>query len=157
MFTRMELEKLHLHFHHPSSGKLYNLLRREDPENTDPCVQDMLKQITKACANCSELYSSPFRFRTSIPPDELQFNHELDIDMMWISGQLVLHIIDTHTLYQMGELTKSKSAASLYDTFVMCWDTIFIGYPGKIRLDREPAFDSEEFWDIETEAGMTLQ
>ena len=31
LFNRKELEKLHLHFHHPSTDKLFNLLRRYDP------------------------------------------------------------------------------------------------------------------------------
>lgn len=31
LFTRTEFEKLQLHFHHPSSGKLYNLLKMGRP------------------------------------------------------------------------------------------------------------------------------
>lgn len=42
MFTRKELEKLNLHFHHPSSGKLFNLLKRADPQKSDPSAKQML-------------------------------------------------------------------------------------------------------------------
>ena len=31
LFTRAELNRLHKHFWHPSSGKLYNLLKRTNP------------------------------------------------------------------------------------------------------------------------------
>lgn len=157
LFTKPELQKLHSHFHRPSTGKLCNLLKRADTEHTDQSVKDMLDEISKACANCAEYHSCPFRFRASIPPEELQFIHELAIDLMWLSGQPVMCIIDTHTLYQTAEFVKSKSANDLWDKFTRCWDTIFVGYPSTIRLDHETDFDSEEFRTTETETGIVLQ
>lgn len=76
---------------------------------------------------------------------------------MWLSGNPVMQIIDTNTLYQTGEFIKSKSIDELWDTFIRCWATIFIGYPSKIRLDQETAFDSTEFRRTEREARVALQ
>lgn len=148
---------MHLHFHHPSAGKLYNMLKRADPIKTDPSFKNTLEEISKACNNCSEYYFSTFRFRATIPPDELVFNMELAIDLMWLSGRPVMHIIDTHTLYQTGEFVKYKSAADLWDTVIRCWAKILIGYPNNIRIYYETAFDSEEFRRTAIEAGVALQ
>lgn len=63
MFTKPEVEKLHLRFYHPSSGKLFNLLKRVNPIDTDASVKKMLDDISKACSTCSDFQTSPFRFR----------------------------------------------------------------------------------------------
>lgn len=75
MYTKPKLEKLHLHFYYRSSGKLYNLLRRISPSGTDESVKRMLEEIYNFCSTCPEFYSSPFRFRAALPPNELLFKH----------------------------------------------------------------------------------
>lgn len=157
LYTRTELKKLHLHFHHPSAGKLYNLLKRTDPDNTDSSVKDVLKQIGKACTNCAKYYSSPFRFRASISPDELVFNMELATDLKWLSDRPFIYIKDTHTLYQTSDFLESKSASSLLDTFIRCWATIFIRYSSRIRVDHETAFGSGEFRRKSSDSVIPLQ
>lgn len=102
-------------------------------------------------------HTSPFRFRASIPHYDLQFNHELAVDLMWLSGSPVMDIIDKHTNYQTAVFVKSKAAADLWDTFRRCWVTIFVGYPSKIRLEYETAFDSSAFRDKSSGAGIVLQ
>lgn len=79
-FTRVELEILHLHIYHPSSSKLYALLKRRNGPDIVPNIKHVLKEIS--CATCQEYHSGPFRFRASIPPDEILFNHEIAIDLM---------------------------------------------------------------------------
>lgn len=83
-FTKPELDKLHLHFFHPSTGKLFNLLKRVNPKDTNDSVKQVLDDIAKACSTCSEYHSSPFHFRAAIPPDELIFHHALAIDLIWL-------------------------------------------------------------------------
>lgn len=120
LYTKPELETLHLQFHHQSTGKLYNLLKRFDPDNTDTSAKATLEEISKACASCSELHSSPFRFRAALPQDELIFNHELTIELMWLDRSLVLHIVDTHKItimqnsYRTSRQIHSGKHSSVY-------------------------------------------
>lgn len=48
MWTKVELEKLHIHFYHPSSQKLFNLLKRVRPNDAPSEILDTLKWIAGA-------------------------------------------------------------------------------------------------------------
>lgn len=156
MFTKPELERLHLYFHHPSTGKLYNLLRRYDPSTVDSSVRKVPDDISADFATCSEYHSSPFRFRVSMPNDEFFFNQELAIDLLSVSIKPDLHIIDTHKDYKNSDFITSKHSGSLWESFLRGWATIFIGYPSTVRLDQESAFDSAEFRQLSADAGIVL-
>lgn len=157
MFTKPELEKLHLHFFHPSTGKLYNLLKRVKSDETYEIVRRSLDEITKACTTRAEYHSSPFRFRAAMSQEQLMFNHALAVDLMWLEKTPVLHVIDTHTVYQNAEFITDNSDTSLWETFLRIWVTIFIGFPNTLRLDHETSFDSDVFRNNSAAVGMRLQ
>lgn len=113
MFTKLELERLHFHFQHPSTDKLLKLLKSYDHNSVDSSIRKALEDIAAACATCSEYHSSPLRFRASLPMDELVFNQEITIDLLWICNKPVLHIIDTHTASQNSEFIQHKHTGSL--------------------------------------------
>lgn len=92
-----------------------------------------------------------------MPPDELLFNHELAVDLMWLQKTPVIHIIDTHTLYQNAEFLQDKSANAIWEVFLRVWVTLFVGFPNTLRLDHESCFDSELFRANSAEVGMKLQ
>ena len=118
LYTKAELQRLHLHFFHPSVGKLFNLLKRARPERADTDVRQMLEEITKACEECRNYSVKPFRFRAAFPPEHVIFNHEIALDLMWLEGQPVLHIVDTHTHFQNAIVIKSKSTRDVWDAFI---------------------------------------
>lgn len=41
-----------------------------------------------------------FKLRESIPPEQLLFNHEIAINLMYLEGTPILHIVDTHTEFR---------------------------------------------------------
>lgn len=97
---RTDLRKLHLHFYHLSAVKLYQLLRREKPNDTPTTVLYTLIQISGACDMCEELHTPPFRFRVSIPEEAFKFNAEVALDLVWLDRNPVLHVGDLQTGYQ---------------------------------------------------------
>lgn len=97
LFTSAELERLHLHFLHPYTSKIYNLIRRARPEKATNSVRRTLDSIAKACDSCQSFRPAPFRFRASLPPDQLVFIHELAIDLVWIDRASILHFVDTQS------------------------------------------------------------
>lgn len=99
MYTWTELERLHLHFFHPSAQKLLNLLKRGTPDRLTADTPQVIQDIVNKCRGCKRFGIRPYRFRVSVPSDEVIFNHEVAIDLFWVGGNPVLHIVDTHTGY----------------------------------------------------------
>lgn len=159
LYTKPELEKLHLQFYHPSPGKLYDLLKRYNPDTIGPSVKSVLEEINAAFQTCSQYSTSPFWFRAAMPHDEIIFYHELAIDLVWLNGSPALHLVDNHTIYQNAEFitTNLKDAGALWETFLRCWVTVFIGYPSTMRLDQESSFHSVEFRKLSRDAGIELK
>lgn len=98
--TQSKLRLLHLHFFHPSTGKLFNLLHFAYPTSADSSVKDILREIAISCENFREHSSSPLCLKAVIPPENLLFNHEIAIDLMWIEGIPIIHILYTHPGFQ---------------------------------------------------------
>lgn len=63
-FKKPEQTRLHLHFFHLSSNKVYPLLDRIDPVRNTPDVNLLLDDINKACAESREFSTRPY----NIPP-----------------------------------------------------------------------------------------
>ncbi len=93
-YTATELRKLHVQFFHPSSEKLYNLLNHSDAESVNTETRETLEHIVRTCDVCQSLAPRPVRFRVSLPDESLTFNKELALDLLWLDGQPVLHIVD---------------------------------------------------------------
>lgn len=83
-----------------------------------------------------------------MPHDEIIFNQELAIDLVWLNGKPALHIVDTHTMYQSADYNTTKDAGALWEVFLRFWATVYIGYHSTIRLDQESAFDSVELRNL---------
>ncbi len=50
-----------------------------------------------------------FDFRVSLPMDDIVFNHEIEVDVMWIDGDPVLHIIDRGTRYSVAKFMANQT------------------------------------------------
>lgn len=74
LFTRNELLKLHRHFQHPLIGKLFALIKRARPEQSNESTRKMLDEIRKSCETCQVYSAPPQRFTVTLPPDNLTFN-----------------------------------------------------------------------------------
>lgn len=156
-FTRAELMRLHLLLLHPSTDKLFQLLKRAQPEKVDESIHRMLHQISMACEQCREFTQRPFRFRASIPPNQIVFNHEVAIELMWLEGNPILHVVDTHTGFQNATILKGKLVYDIWYAFIECLASSYIGYPSIIRLDQEAGFAAESLKDLASAHGIVLQ
>eukprot|EP00171_Calliarthron_tuberculosum_P000237 IDg237t1 len=94
LYTRTQLHKLHRQFGHPSANKLYQLLKRANPAESFPDVLRELEEISKQCDPCQRIQHAPKRFRVSFGAEDVRFNERLFIDIMYLDGKPVLHIID---------------------------------------------------------------
>lgn len=90
-------------------------------------------------------------------PRQLMFKHELVMHLNWVHGMRILHVVDTHTQYGNATIFRNKTAGSIWDAFVECWETIFIGVPRVLRLDQEASFTANAFRELATAHGIVLQ
>ena len=157
LYTKAELQRLHLRFFHPSVGKLYNLLKRARPKDTNNNVYKILEDITRACNECRNHAVKPFRFRAAFTPERVIFNHELALDLMWLEGQPILHIVDTHTHFQNAIVLKSKSTRDIWDAFVEGWASVYMGYPNRMRVDQESSIMSKGWEAMASAQGIELK
>ena len=145
LYTKSELKKLHQSFGHPSSKSLIKLLQKAFKSELSKSVIEKLEKITERCNICRTWKSEPVRFRVTILSDEKLFNHEIEVDLMWIEGDPVLYIIYRGTRYSVCEFMREKSSEYAWSLIIECWITVFTGYPYIISHDQGPQFSAKYF------------
>ena len=93
--TNTEIHRLHRRFGHPSAEKLYKVLKRSRHDDVDKRAID---HLTKYYSFCQKYGRSLGRFKFTLRED-LDFNHSVYVDIIYINGSLVLYIIDEATRY----------------------------------------------------------
>lgn len=157
VYNRTELERLHLHFFHSSAQKLLSLLKRGTTGRIQTDTSRLIQDIVDKCQGCQRFGTKPYRFRVSLPNEEIIFNHEVALDLFWLSGNPVLHIVDTYTGYQNIGLPKTLSAQHVWDTFLEAWVTVYVGYPNRIRGEQGSVFTCKLWGDVTSIHGIELQ
>lgn len=52
----------------------------------------------------------------------------------------MLHVIEIHIGYQITVFFRDKTGEGLWVHFLVCWGTMYSGYPKKKKLDQERSF-----------------
>ena len=138
--TETELRQLHRRFGHPSVRRLSDLLLRAGHD----VEVKMIEHLTKYCHQCQMNNKAPGRFKFTLK-DDLDFNFEIIVDVMYLDGKPVLHIVDTATAFQAARFLKDMSARAAWDTLKLCWIDTYLGPPDYIVHDAGKNFVSTEF------------
>jgi len=138
--TEAELRRVHTRFGHPSVPKLYKLLTKAGHE----VEQDALAMINKFCHYCQVKGSTPRRFKFTLKKD-VDFNFEIIVDVMYLDGDPVLHVVDAATSFQAARFLSNLSAKETWEALKMCWIDTYLGPPDVITHDAGTNFDSSEF------------
>lgn len=67
---------------HASKGKLLNPIKKVFPEKGNIEVRERLQNIEEHCEKSSKFSVPPFRFRKTIPKDEIIYNREITMDLI---------------------------------------------------------------------------
>lgn len=59
----------------------------------------VLEEINKACNTCQNFGHKPVSFKASLHPEQTVFGDKLSMDLQWIDGEAVLHVIDMATKF----------------------------------------------------------
>lgn len=88
---------------------------------------------------CALFSTCPSRVRASLPPDEIIFNHEIAIELVWLEERPVLHVLDTHIRLQSAAVLRSMSTEDVCSVFMECLVTLYMGYPHIMCVDHVSA------------------
>lgn len=92
-YTETELINLHRVFGSLSVHSFYNLLRSRKGEKMSDAVKQTLEEISKMCTICVSNASKPRRFKITVGMDEVLLNHIVFMDVMYLMGLPVLHVV----------------------------------------------------------------
>jgi hypothetical protein len=111
----------------------------------------VLSDIEKACRTCQRYSSNPLRRKTTLPSgEELYFGSELSMDLMFINGKAVLHVIDSATRFNAATFidlhseSHGQGSDGIWDAFIDIWCSIYTGYLDRFRVDSGSAFHERE-------------
>ena len=158
-YSKAQLKKLHRHFRHPGAKKLYQLLKRVDPENVTGSTLTALKEIQSKCEPCNVITRKQLSFQVgNIKEDDLIFNREISMDLFKIEKDYVLHVIDIDTHFSAAEFLKNgMSSNSVWDAFLKCWALVYAGMPDVMFCDHGSAFTSHEWKKLAEENGVVMK
>lgn len=156
LFTIGELKKMHNGFFHPSTEKLFNLIRRAKPEHATTKTQKLLEQVSAECKTCQYHAPRPLRFAASIP-GPIVFNRLVILDLMWINRKPLLHVIDADTHYSSARFLPGESTKEIWETFLHCWTLLYTGFPDSVKADSGSVFTSKEWNKLVSDAGIAIE
>jgi hypothetical protein len=138
--TESELRQLHRRFGHPSVQRLVRILQRAGEE----VEQRAIEQLTKFCHQCQIHGKSPGRFKFTLK-DEYEFNYSIVVDVMYLDGHPVLHVVDEATAFQAARFLNDLSSKETWEQLRHCWIDVYQGPPDVIVTDAGKNFVSAEF------------
>ena len=117
----------------------------------------MLEKIQSRCKECQYLAPKPFVVKVSVPREEIVFNGEVVIDIMWIQAKRVLHVVDRATHFLASHFIPDDSTETIRRTFMQMWILIYLGPPDNLRHDQGTQFVSPKLHALAAEAVISCR
>lgn len=114
--TEVELRRLHRRFGHSSVRRLHEILQQAQQE----VDLHALEHLTKYCKRCQMHEKSPGRFNFIIKNEDIEFNYSVLMDILYITGKPILHVVDEATRFQTRRWLKDISARHVWDQLRSC-------------------------------------
>lgn len=92
-----------------------------------------------------------------MPHEDLSFNQDLAMEIMYLDGQPVLHVVDIGTGFGNAAPLSESTVEVVWATFTSIWATLYPGYPNKLRVDSGSICTSPSWTHCTDEAGIQLQ
>ena len=112
-YVSCRARKIHRQFYHPTAEKLFNLLMKAKPEEGTTETRRILDELTSRCDPCQGIRTAPNRFRVSFGAEHVQFNERVLMDIMYINGDPILHIVDDRTHFSAAQFLPAVSTDSV--------------------------------------------
>lgn len=74
-----------------------NLFKIFKVKDVDESTRKLLEEISQQCETCNVFASTPQRFKVPLPPEKIFFNEEVALDLTWLEGKAIFHVVDCET------------------------------------------------------------
>ncbi|OSX79162.1 hypothetical protein BU14_0085s0013 [Porphyra umbilicalis] len=153
-YSVAELDRIHRHLSHPHPDRLVAVLRQAGNPHATAETRAQLDALTKACQVFQRLVQAPSRFRVVLLPDDIVFNRLILIDIMYLDGKPVLHVIDKVTLFSAAAFLSGEIVEAVWWTYARIWAHAYAGHPERMRTDQGPQFVASGWQALAHAAGI---
>ena len=115
-----------------------------------------LQYLTKYCEQYQKHGRSPGHFAFTLK-DDLDFNYNIIIDIIYIEGKPVLHLVDEATRFQAGRWLKNVSAQQVWDQLRLYWIDIYLGPPNLVTANAGKQFMAKKFKHYAINIGIIIK
>ena len=94
---------------------------------------------------------------------DVKFREEISMDLIFIEGKAILHIVDTATRFSSAICLDSqgnndgKSVNGVWLAFLEAWCNLYTGFPNRIRTDAGSVFTWPRWKEMAESVGMELR
>ena len=134
-----QLRILHLRWWHAKSNKMKTIL---ETAGLPKAILDLIPGVIDTCKVC-RLWQRPGRSAISSSRLSIEFNHNVQADLLFIGVLIILHMICEATRWSVTVLLEGKKSEHIMPAIINCWFRIW-GPPETITADHEGALCSEE-------------
>lgn len=132
---------MHLGFYRPSTDKLLNLYKTERPEGASKKTKHIFEEIKRQCKPREYHEPRPLRFSATIL-GVITFIKIVVVDLMWILGKPILHVVDEDTHYFAVRFLPVESTEEMWETFMVCRVSTCMVFPDSLKSDSGSVFES---------------
>ena len=75
----------------------------------------------------------------------MNFNAELIINIMYIDGKPVLHVVNNATAFQAAKFLRNMEVTTVWKALQLCWLNTYIDSPNIIVYDTDTNFTAKKF------------
>ena len=139
-YSVAELDRIHRHFGHPHPDRLFAVLQQAGDPHATAEMRAQLAALTRPCQVCQRLAQAPSRFRVALPHDDIVFNRLILLDIMYLDGKPVLHVIYKDTLFSAAAFLEGETVEVVWWTYARIWAHAYAGHPERKHTDQGPQF-----------------
>lgn len=96
--------------------------------------------ISQRCDTFQRVQNAPSRFTGSFGAENVRFNERIPLDIVYIDGKPVLHIVDEVTHFSAAQFRSDVSTKTIWATILKFWAPIYTGLPNRMLVNQGSAF-----------------
>ncbi|POS82415.1 hypothetical protein EPUL_006188 [Erysiphe pulchra] len=138
--STIELRRLHRRFCHPSADRLCNLLKNSKHEVYRNSVTNPIMLVKNMVDHPDVLNSHCMTNQLILT---ILFNHSIHVDVFYINGKPILHVVDETTRFQAAKWLANMTSQTMWDALRLCWIDVYVAPPDLITHDAGSNFTGQ--------------
>ena len=114
-----------------------------------------VKEISRSCKVCKE-YQRPGSLPVVGLPMATEFNEVVAMDIKFLNGKMILHLIDHLTRFSAAAILSSKKPNEIVDKIFKIWICVF-GPPTKFLSDNGGEFNNATIREMSERYNITVK